>query len=64
MTLRMLPDDALKTGDPALCREAPEHREIMRQKPRRPRGPVLDQAARDMDHAADWVEHVDAGRIG
>ena len=64
MTLRLLAPDALKTGDPALTRSAPDHRRIMARKPPRPRGPVLDDAARAADHAADWLEHVAAGRMG
>jgi hypothetical protein len=64
MTLRFLADDALKTGDPALCRTAPDHRRIMASKLPRPKGPAHDQMAQDMAHAADWQEHVEAGRIG
>lgn len=64
MTIRLLADDALKTGDPALCRHAPDHRRIMAAKLPRPKGLLLDQMAQDMAHAADWQEHVEAGRIG
>lgn len=64
MTIRLLPADALKTGAPALCRTAPDHRRIMASKLPSPKAPAHDPSARAMDHAADWQEHVEAGRIG
>ena len=63
MTLRLLPDDALKTGDPALTRYAPDLNP--RPKPRRPtRGPAHDPAGQGHEHVLDWLAHVEAGRMG
>jgi len=64
MTIRLLPDDALKTGDPALTRHAPEPGPARPRKPARPRGPAYEGEARALEHALDWLAHVEAGRIG
>ena len=64
MTLRLLPDDALKTGDPAFTRHAPEPRPARPRPATRARGPAFDGEARALEHAAEWLAHVEAGRMG